>query len=326
VFSRGPEKHWWLTGFKWGLLSEPEELTMDVSIECLDATMTAALVGALAAMGYQNLDTNGNTVSFTFDTPKTPQPRNDYPQLVSVVRAANQQIVAAYDSLGLASNDPNTVTDQAAAAIGRSFAIYSAEFFENVIANLANLFGIAVPDAIRALTEGFRVAIDDASQFITNAGYTFASWINGIAEFISEALDFSCVIEVSNRGGPYELVCDSFGVGHGDWTVQPPQTIPAGGAGRFWLKDPKPSLYGSDGWVRYTYVDSSGTQQSVQFDFSDPTGFGSNGAQVSSSAFNFYTKSGSVNSAWSTMNQVITGGHPFYVAFVWGTAPLPGDV
>jgi hypothetical protein len=325
VFSRGPEKHWWLTGFKWGLLSEPADLTMDVSIECLDSVMTSALVDALTGMGYQNVQTNGNTVSFTFDTPKTPQPRDQYPQLVSVVDAANHQIVAAYDSLGLTSNDPNTVGDQAAATIGSWFAIYSAEFFENIIASLANLFGVAVSDAIRTLVEGFNAALDAASQFITNAGYTFASWINGIADFISELLDFSCVIEISNRGGPYELVRNSDGIGHGNWAVEPPQTIPAGGVGRFWLKDPKPSIYGSDGWVSYTYVDSSGTQQSVQFDFSDPTGFSSNSSSSSSGAFNFYTKSGSVNSAWSAMNSVVGGGHPFYVAFVWGNAPIPPD-
>ena len=221
--------------------------------------MTSALVNAVTGMGYQNVDTNGNTVTFTFDTPHTPQPRMDYPQLVSVVRAANQEIVTTYDSLGLTSNDPNTVGDQAAAAIGRSFAIYSAEFFQNVIANLAKLFGIAVSDAIRTLTEGFSMALDAASQFVTNAGYTFTSWINGVADFISEALDFSCVIEISNRGGPYELVRDSVGVGHGNWAVEPPQAIPAGGVGRFWLRDPKPSPFGSDGWVRYSYVDSRGT-------------------------------------------------------------------
>jgi Domain of unknown function (DUF4474) len=298
---------------------------MDVSIECLDAVMTAAFVDALTGMGYQNVTTTGNTVAFTFDTPKTPQPRMGNPQLVAFVRSENQRIVSLYDSLGLTSNDPNTVGDQAAAAIGRSFAIYSAEFFENVIANLANLFGITVSDAIRALTEGFHLALDAASQFITNAGYTFASWINGVADFISEVLDFSCVIEISNRGGPYELTLANYGVGQGNWAVLPPQTIPAGGLGRFWLKDPKPSPFGSDGWVFYSYVDSSGIRQEVQFAFSDPTGFSSNTASNSSRDFNFYTKSGNVNSAWSPPNIVITGGHPFYVAFAWGNAPLPSD-
>jgi hypothetical protein len=325
VFSRGPEKHWWLTGFKWGLLSEPEDLRMDVSIECLDAVMTSALVRALTGMGYLNVQTNGNTVTFTFDRPKTSQPRNDYPQAVSVVRIADQQIVSDYDSLGLTNNDPNTVGDQAAATIGRSFAIYSEEFFANVIASLAKLFGVAISDAIGALADGFHMALEAASQFVTNAGYTFAAWINGIADFISELLDFSCVIEISNRGGPYTLVRDSYGVGHGNWVVEPPETIPAGGVGRFWLKDPKQSPYGSDGWVRYSYVDSSGTQQIVRFDFNDPTGFASNEAKSSSSAFSFYTKSGNVSPAWSAINKVITGGHPFFVAFVWGSAPLPSD-
>jgi hypothetical protein len=113
VFSRGPEKHWWLTGFKWGLLSEPEDLTMEVSITCLDAFMTATFMSALASIGYQNLTTVGDTVSFTFDTPHSPQPRSDYPQLVSSVRDANSQIVNSYNGIGLITNDPNTVVDAA---------------------------------------------------------------------------------------------------------------------------------------------------------------------------------------------------------------------
>ena len=162
---------------------------MDVAITCLDAVMTSAFVAALNGMGYQNVQTDGNTVSFTFDTPKTHQPRDDTPQLVSVVRAAEQQIVAAYDSLGLTSNDPNTVGDQAAATIGRSFAIYGEEFFAAAVANLARLFGIALEYAVRALTNAFQFALDAASQFVTNAGYTLASWINGLENIVSEALD-----------------------------------------------------------------------------------------------------------------------------------------
>jgi hypothetical protein len=107
--------------------------------------------------------------------------------------------------------------------------------------------------------------------------------------------------------------------------VQPPQTIPAGGVGRFWLRDKKGTVDGSDGWVSYAYHDSSGTRRVVRFDFNDPTGFSSNQAATSSTAFNFYTKSGSVSSPWSAIHQVVTGGHPFYVTFVWGNAPLPPD-
>ena len=38
-----------------GGASEPEDLTMDVSIECLDGTMKNALVNALSGMGYTNV-------------------------------------------------------------------------------------------------------------------------------------------------------------------------------------------------------------------------------------------------------------------------------
>jgi len=77
--------------------------------------------------------------------------------------------------------------------------------------------------------------------------------------------------------------------------------------------------------VRYAYIDSGGTRQTVRFDVNDPTGWASNEVRSSSSAFNFYTKSGNVNSARSAMNKVVAGGHPFYVAFVWGNAPVPPD-
>jgi hypothetical protein len=120
-------------------------------------------------------------------------------------------------------------------------------------------------------------------------------------------------------------VLDSYGIGHGDWAVAPPARIPAGGVGRFWLKDPKPSVHGSEGWARYTYRDASGSNRSVRFDFADPTGVASNDARTSSSAFTFFTRSGHVDGPWSTRNRVVTGGHPFYVAYVWGYAPLPSD-
>ena len=115
-----------------------------------------------------------NTVSFTFDTPKTHQPRDDLPQLVSVVRAADQQIVAAYDSLGLASNDPNTVGDQAAATIGRSFAIYGEQFFARRSRTWRELSASTLQSAVRTLTDAFQIALDAASQFVTNAGYTLS--------------------------------------------------------------------------------------------------------------------------------------------------------
>jgi hypothetical protein len=244
---------------------------------------------------------------------------------VSVVRTANQQIVAAYDSLGLTNNDPNTVGEQAAATIGRAFALYSEEFFASVVANLAKQFGIDVASAIHALTDAFGMALDAAAQAINNVGYTFASWIEGLGNILNEALDFSCVVEISNLGGSYELVRIDYGVVYGDFAVLPPERIAPGGVGRFWLKDPKPSIHGADGWATYSYVDASGAPQLARFTFDDPTGFAANTVTVSSPTFGFYTKSGDVASHWSAINKQTTGGHPLFATFVWGSAPIPPD-
>jgi hypothetical protein len=129
LFFRGPEKHWWLTGFKWGVYSRPDELTMDVSITCLDATMRTALVNALQGMGY-SVRTFSRTVSFRFATPTSRQPRSDTPPLVQAAEGtAAQGLVNAYNALGLASNDPNTVPDAALNTIMNGVSIYSADFF-----------------------------------------------------------------------------------------------------------------------------------------------------------------------------------------------------
>ena len=159
-------------------------------------------------MGYENVQTSGNAVSFTFDTPTTHQPRDDIPQLVSVRAPRISRSSRPTTASGSTSNDPNTVGDQAPRRSGMSFAIYAEQFFANVFANLANLSGIALSSVVRALTEGFQFALDAASEFVTNAGYTLASWVEGIGDFVSRGFDFSCVIEISNRGGPYELVLD----------------------------------------------------------------------------------------------------------------------
>lgn len=226
LFSRGSERHWWLTGFKWGLHSEPEELTMNISIECLDATMTAAFTTALASLGY-SVQTTGNTVSFVFDTPRTYQPRAAVPALVAAVRAQNQQLVAAYNSLGLTSNDPNTVGSQAAATIGRAFALYSLEFFAKVVPPLfqrvegfkpsewiapwkyplVNQAGVEVPQEGAPVHVGPYVIGDRASVLIPGApGDTGAR--NSLEDCRSPAATFAALnrllVENKHLGGPVD--------------------------------------------------------------------------------------------------------------------------
>ena len=112
LFTRGPETHWWLTGFKWGVLSDPSELSVDVAIVLKDDEMCEAFMAAIAGRPYPNLKFDGTRVSFTFEQPyAVPQPPKPAPVLAAV-EAANQQIVTTYDALGFPSNDPNDVQAQ----------------------------------------------------------------------------------------------------------------------------------------------------------------------------------------------------------------------
>lgn len=70
--------HWWLTGFKLGLLSKPEELTMDIQITFPTLSMRNAFINGLLDAGYQKHEiyTEWLTVYITFSTPKTKQPES----------------------------------------------------------------------------------------------------------------------------------------------------------------------------------------------------------------------------------------------------------
>jgi hypothetical protein len=66
-------------------------------------------------------------------------------------------------------------------------------------------------------------ALDAAQQFVTDASYTFAASIGARRNFINQALDSSCVIEISNRhtSGVPTL-----------WVLQPEPDSPPSGAMR----------------------------------------------------------------------------------------------
>ncbi len=273
LFCRGPEKQWWLTGFKWGVYSHPDELTMDVSITCLDTTMRNALVYALVDMGY-SISVSSTTVRFTFATPSTHQPRSDTPAIVQAVEYIDQGIVNAYNAFGFPNNDPNTIPDTALATIMNAVGIYSLEFFTQAVANLANSTGLNAYDVIDGLAQAFNIGIDMATDLAAHAGYVFSNWVGSVKNALGINLNFSCVVEISNRGGPYDLILENHAINHGNYAVRPPERIGAGRVGRFWLKDPKPSAYGADGLAKYYYVELSQQQAFGQFHLCLPNGMG----------------------------------------------------
>lgn len=119
VLKRGPESHWWLTGFKWGEFTKnPSDLTLDVTINFMDVRkMQRAFTDALWNMGYQPI-TRDQTVQFEFKNPKTPQP-GSRSMSESAAQSANEKLVEGYNklkaALGLKTNDPNGFDIQDAA-------------------------------------------------------------------------------------------------------------------------------------------------------------------------------------------------------------------
>lgn len=113
LFHRGPKKHWWLTGFRWGELSSPDELTMDVSIGFPDTGMCAAFAKSLRKTGYEySVTEDKKTAKFRFDKPKTHQPRldPDNKTIVDEANAFNKGIVKKYNGEHHGKNDPNHIS------------------------------------------------------------------------------------------------------------------------------------------------------------------------------------------------------------------------
>jgi len=118
LIKRGPQSHWWLTGFKWGVFTEETtDLTMDVVIEFqpllpvlpTSDDMRLAFVAALKKLGYSPT-TVGRHVSFQFIRAKSSQPSTRIANEESV-QEHNKWLVEKYNALKaelrLSSNDPN---------------------------------------------------------------------------------------------------------------------------------------------------------------------------------------------------------------------------
>lgn len=75
LFTR-EDRHWWLTGFKLGEFTEPDELTMDIKITLSSLNMLNAFIEGLKNAGYSDdeIKTNNTTISLFFDKPHVQQP------------------------------------------------------------------------------------------------------------------------------------------------------------------------------------------------------------------------------------------------------------
>jgi hypothetical protein len=119
LLHRGPESHWWLTGFKWGVFTEhTSDLAMDIEIVFPKTEMRDAFKKALRDKSYVTSERDSLSIAFTYDTPRAPQPELRL-ALEGKAQAANELLVGKYNDLKQAlripSNDPNAFTGAAAA-------------------------------------------------------------------------------------------------------------------------------------------------------------------------------------------------------------------
>lgn len=211
LLTRGPEKHWWLTGFKWGVYSDPAQLKMDITIAFNDFEMNDAVQAALNAMGYKltsvEANDNGGSITFTFDTPKSYQPRLHDPS-IPAVNTRNQSIVNLYQSQHFPNNDPNQIQ--------------------------------------AALIEPLQLGLDGmlktpALQILDNLVNSLDDWEKVIAGIMGRERDvvggFSCAVEFDNQSSHVSLVLVDAEAQNGKFLAPPPALISTNSQGRLFIME-----------------------------------------------------------------------------------------
>lgn len=101
VLFKRRDKHWWLTGFKLGEFSEPEELSMNINLRLKDKNMANAFAEELIKIGYKldEISISGNSVSVYFGTPKTRQPISRTPKVSYLTQWKNKLICHKYQQI-----------------------------------------------------------------------------------------------------------------------------------------------------------------------------------------------------------------------------------
>lgn len=101
------EKHWWLTGFKLGEFSNPDELTAYIGVKLKDENMRDAFVNGMEEAGYDRNDLliTNNIVQFKFDEPKTPQPFSRIDELDEITQKKNKVLCDKYNELTAGYNN-----------------------------------------------------------------------------------------------------------------------------------------------------------------------------------------------------------------------------
>jgi hypothetical protein len=112
LFQRGPESHWWLTGFKWGVFTpSTSDLTMHLEIVFPNTAMRDAFRNAALQKRYLTREKDPFSIAFSFHKPRTTQP-DSRARLEGQMQQGNERLVAGYlmlkQALKISNNDPNS--------------------------------------------------------------------------------------------------------------------------------------------------------------------------------------------------------------------------
>jgi hypothetical protein len=93
--------HWWMTAFRLGEYSEPEELKVYLKITLLDRPMRDAFVEGLIEAGYrlEELNITGNEVELIYDRPRTEQPYSRNEIIDKIVQLNNSEMCERYNEI-----------------------------------------------------------------------------------------------------------------------------------------------------------------------------------------------------------------------------------
>ncbi len=99
--------HWWITGFKLGEFSWPEELSMDIIMDLYDRQMAYVFGKALMKAGYtdEEFAVRGRRVWIRFSNPHTSQPVTRTKIIEKLMQKNNKSFCEAYHYLTEAYSD-----------------------------------------------------------------------------------------------------------------------------------------------------------------------------------------------------------------------------
>jgi hypothetical protein len=283
LFTRGPELHWWLTGFRWGVCSDPKQLSVDIAITLKDEAMRDAFHGGIAGRDYADYAVNGTTVSFTFNEAfAVPKPVPAW--ALAVAQAENRKIVDFYNETSRPNNDPNQVEAEYLKFVGLGFFhsryVRGQRLSERAV-EVVEPIDRSMTTIAADISSGLNVAPDTVERWLYNSQPVsilpdkperyLAMTVNierlDVDRATQSQNDFSCYVTIDNTRGPSDLMLTNYAATRGSYEVSPPPWIPRGGVARFVLAD----VGGlSAGTATYNYCDTSLSVKTVQFSFKDP--------------------------------------------------------